>query len=444
MFTRTVLSKFCKTNLKPPVSPQLCSLPDVIAVILNRMKMKKKRNVLSFGYCSGTGRADSNPFRFHGSVSQNAAFICGSEAWAKISQRLGTELIEHLLTNCAVFTIAPPTCLVQICGIPVYDLVPVHAWSGFFLNSNNKAGMLYRNQRIAIKIQRRVWKETRDRARRQANNKNTVNDKKRKREEEEEEEDDIRECHEHLPAKQRRIEIINKDKVKTSSTMSCITENFCPVQSEVPHSAVPTHGLFSWKPSDQPPPRPSHCFISVLSMLYGGRGMRGFPLNRKLQGHSGGARRIQGADVVRMIFCLKDKAHLSGSNSQKRKLPKRFFSMVPIFTLLLQRHRKCQYIHFLSQKCATSMGEGDIASLLPSHCSPYRVYLFVRECVRFVIPDELWGSQHNMLHFLSRVKHFLQLGKFEKLSLSQVMWKIRVNDCRWLGGKKRESYMQAF
>lgn len=332
-----------------------------------------------------------------------------------------------------MFTTAPPTCLVQICGVPVYDLVPVHTWSGFFLNSSNKAGMLNRNQRIDIKKQNGVRKEAKNRRRRQMNSKNaknTVNAKKRKREEGKEDVEDIRESHEELPAKQRCIEIVGK---------SCIIENICPVQSELSHiSPAPKHGLSSWKPSDQPPPRPSHCFISVLSMLYGGRGMKGFLLNRKLQGHMGRARNIQGADVVRMVFCLKDKAQLSGSNSQNRKLPKRFFAMVPIFTLLLRRHRKCDYIHFLSQKCATSEGEGDMASLLPSHCSSYRVYLFVRECVRFVIPDELWGSQHNLLQFLSRVKHFLRLGKFEKLSLTQVMWKIKVSDCHWLGHKKGE------
>lgn len=403
------------------------------------MKMKKKRNVLSFGYRSSTGRTDSDPFKFHGSISQSAAFICGSEAWAKINQRLGTDLTQYLLTHCAVFTTAPPSCLVQICGVPVYDLVPVHTWSGFFLNSSNNVGALNMNQRIAIKNQSGVRKEAKNRGRRQANVKKTkypVNARKRKREEGNAEEEDVRECYEHLSAKQRRIEIIKQD---GDGGQSCVIENISPVQTELRHiTPAPQHGLSSWKPSDQPPPRPSHCFISVLSMLYGSRGMKGFQLNRKLQGNDGESRRIQGTDVVRMVFGLKDKAQLSGSNSQNRKLPKRFFAMVPIFNLLLRHHRKCQYIHILSQKCAASVGEGDMASLLPSHCSSYRVYLFVRECVRFVIPNELWGSQHNMLQFLSRVKDFLRMGKFEKLSLAQIMWKIRVSDCHWLGQKKSE------
>lgn len=408
------------------------------------MKIKKKRNVLSFGYRSSTVRTDLDPFKFHGSISQSAAFICGSEAWAKINQRLGTDLTQYLLTHCAVFTAAPPTCLVQICGVPVYDLVPVHTWSGFCLESCNEFRMLGRKQIIAINTHSGVRKNTKHKGRRQSakTTKNTVNNKKRKREEGKVEEGDIRECHEHLSAKQRHIESIIQD---SDARKSSIIENTSTVQSESPHtSPAHKHGLSSWKPSDQPPNRPSHCFISVLSMLYGGLGMKGFLLNRKLKTHKGGARNIQGADVVRMVFGLKDKVQLSGSNSRKQKLPKRFFAMVPIFTLLLQRHKKCHYVQFLSQKCATSVGVGDMASLLPSHCSSYRVYLFVRECVRFVIPNELWGSQHNMLQFLSRVKHFLQLGKFEKLSLAEMMWKIRVSDCRWLGQKKCESYMGLF
>ncbi|XP_058263401.1 telomerase reverse transcriptase isoform X2 [Hemibagrus wyckioides] len=415
-----------------PSPAQLCSLPEVLAFVLNRMKMKKKRNVLSFGYRSSTGRADLDPFEFHGSISQSAAFICGSEAWAKINQRLGTDLTQYLLTHCAVFTTAPPSCLVQICGVPVYDLVPVQTWSGFFLNSSNRTDMMNRNLGITVKKQMR--KEVKNRWRRQASAEDTANTNKRMREDGEEEEN-IRESQEEPPAKQRRTEIIKQD---SDVGRSCISEDICPVQSETPDiSPASKHGLSSWKPCDQPPPRPSHCFISVLRMLYGGHGMKGFLLNRKLQCQVGGARRIQGADVVRMVFCLKDKAQLSGSTSKRQKLPKRFFAMVPIFNLLLRRHRKCPYIHFLSQKCAISEGKGDMASLLSSHCSSYRVYLFVRECVRFVIPHELWGSQHNMLHFLSRVKHFLRLGKFEKHSLAQIMWKIKVSDCHWLGNKKR-------
>ncbi|XP_047675615.1 telomerase reverse transcriptase isoform X2 [Tachysurus fulvidraco] len=409
-----------------PSSAQLGSLPEVLAFVLNRMKMKKKRNVLSFGYRFSTGRTDSDPFKFHGSISQSAAFICGSEAWAKINQRLGTDLTQYLLTHCAIFTTAPPTCLVQLCGVPVYDLVPVHNWSGFFLNSCNKTDTLNRNRQIGIKKRTGPRKGEKSKWKRQVNAKNT---KKGRREEGKKEE-------ESNTAKKRRIEIIKQD---SDVERSCISRSVCLGQSETPDvSPAPKHGLFSWKPCDQPPPRPSHCFISVLNMLYGGRGMKGFPLNRKLRGQVGGGRRIQGADVVRMVFRLKDKAKLSGSSSKKQKLPKRFFAMVPIFTLLLRRHRKCHYVHFLSQKCATSEGKGDMASLLSSHCSPYRVYLFVRACVLFVIPDELWGSRHNMLHFLSRVKHFLRLGKFEKLSLAQIMWKIRVSDCRWLGHKKSQ------
>ncbi|TTZ70358.1 Telomerase reverse transcriptase [Bagarius yarrelli] len=409
----------------------LSSLPEVVAFVLNRMKMKKKRNVLSFGYRFSEGRADSDPFRFHGSISQSASFICGSEAWARINQRLGTDLTQYLLTHCAVFTTAPPSCLVQICGVPVYDLVLLPAWSGFFLNSSNKADLLNRNQRISLNnvTRTRMRKEVKMRSR--ANAKNEVNTKKRKREKEEE---NIKESHEEHPTKKTLIEVL-KQGIDVGE--SCSLKNIFSVQSKNYISPALKHGLSSWKPCKQPPPRPSHCFIRVLSMLYGGNGLKGFLLNKNLQGQVG-TRPIQGADLIRMLFGLNVKSQLSGSTSQPRKLPKRFFSMVPIFTLLLQRHRKCPYMHFLSQNCATSEGKEDMAFLLSSHCSPYRVYLFVRACVHFVVPDEIWGSQHNMLQFLSRVKHFLQLGKFEKVSLAHVMWKIRASDCHWLGHKKRQ------
>ncbi|XP_017594564.1 PREDICTED: telomerase reverse transcriptase [Corvus brachyrhynchos] len=65
----------------------------------------------------------------------------------------------------------------------------------------------------------------------------------------------------------------------------------------------------------------------------------------------------------------------------------------------------------------------------PSH---WQVYMFVRECLDKVIPAELWGSNHNKCRFLKNVKVFISRGKFAKLSLQELMWRMRVNDCMWL------------
>uniref|UniRef100_A0A8C1UZT2 Telomerase reverse transcriptase n=1 Tax=Cyprinus carpio TaxID=7962 RepID=A0A8C1UZT2_CYPCA len=378
------------------------TLPEVLAFTLNHIKRKKLRNVLGFGYQCSDVAACSDPFRFHGDVSQTAATISTSELWKRINQRLGTEVTRYLLQDCAIFATVPPSCLLQVCGEPVYDLLLPRTWSGFFLDS------------AATQTSSGVTRKTPGGVTRKkvpGDDKKTI-PKKRAREEEVDNKQEDRPV-----VKTRRL---TKDETEDESS----------------NSRNRSHGSQSWKPADQRPPRPSRCSIRVLSMLYGGRGLKGFLLNRKLKGGVGGARRLQGADLVRVIF-LQSESNVFDGQSKFRKLPKRFFVMVPLFARLLRQHRKCPYTLFLRRKCSVNLEMEDMESLLKSHSSPYRVYLFVRECLRYVVPEELWGSQENQLHFLSNVKNFLRLGKFERLPLVQLMWKMKVKACHWLGLKKR-------
>ncbi|XP_072139479.1 telomerase reverse transcriptase isoform X1 [Mobula birostris] len=85
----------------------------------------------------------------------------------------------------------------------------------------------------------------------------------------------------------------------------------------------------------------------------------------------------------------------------------------------------------------------DMLLLLKQYSSPLQVYRFVRECLIRVISDELWGSNHNKCRFLKNVKKFISLGKFDKFSCSELMWKMRVNDCVWLQLNKAQHFVPA-
>uniref|UniRef100_A0A8C8BBC0 Telomerase reverse transcriptase n=1 Tax=Otus sunia TaxID=257818 RepID=A0A8C8BBC0_9STRI len=89
--------------------------------------------------------------------------------------------------------------------------------------------------------------------------------------------------------------------------------------------------------------------------------------------------------------------------------------------------------------CDSSLGD-----LLKQHSSHWQVYIFVRECLERVIPAELWGSNHNKCRFFKNVKAFISLGKFAKLSLQELMWKMRVNDCMWLRLVKGDHFVPAY
>ncbi|XP_064362812.1 telomerase reverse transcriptase isoform X3 [Dromaius novaehollandiae] len=85
-----------------------------------------------------------------------------------------------------------------------------------------------------------------------------------------------------------------------------------------------------------------------------------------------------------------------------------------------------------------------IRELLKQHSSHWQVYVFVRQCLERVIPAELWGSNHNKCRFLKNVRAFISMGKFDKLSLRELMWKMRVNDCVWLRLVKGDHFVPAY
>lgn len=83
-----------------------------------------------------------------------------------------------------------------------------------------------------------------------------------------------------------------------------------------------------------------------------------------------------------------------------------------------------------------------LTELLKQHSSHWQVYMFVRDCLEKVIPAELWGSNHNKCRFLKNVKVFISRGRFAKVSLQELMWRMRVNDCMWLRLGKGISYIK--
>nr|ACL80760.1 telomerase reverse transcriptase [Strongylocentrotus purpuratus] len=73
----------------------------------------------------------------------------------------------------------------------------------------------------------------------------------------------------------------------------------------------------------------------------------------------------------------------------------------------------------------------DAATLIKMKTDPWQVCLFLRQVLLKVVPDELWGSVHNRNVFLKGVKKFVQLGRFERLSLRELTEEIRAEDCDW-------------
>uniref|UniRef100_A0A674CW82 Telomerase reverse transcriptase n=1 Tax=Salmo trutta TaxID=8032 RepID=A0A674CW82_SALTR len=417
-FVRGVYVCTDKTLQNVPSCSQISTLPELLAFVLNNIKRKKKRNVLAhgYGYPSTFRDRDADQFKFHGEVTQSAAYIHGSDLWKRICRRLGTDVSKYLLESCSVFVTVPPSSAFQVCGVPVYDRVSMSTGISRF-HLGYKRNDTTRNRR-SKEVRNRGWEfQGSDvRKRRRDGGRDTG---KRNREEV------------SLGGKRKRDEQMS---MKTGHRRPVATPAIVqrPVEEESGHVSATVHleGGPSWRSGSFPPLPPSQCFIRTLGMLYGGRGMRSFLLNRKRKGRDEGPRRLQGRDLVRLVF-FEGVAYLNGTERKPKRLPRRFFTSVPLFSQLLRRHRRCPYSKILQRVCPV-VGQGDMASLLPQHSALHRVYLFVRECLTMVVPPELWGSDHNRFKFMSAVRNFLSMGKFERISLAELMWKMKVNDCDWL------------
>uniref|UniRef100_A0A8C7T3E5 Telomerase reverse transcriptase n=1 Tax=Oncorhynchus mykiss TaxID=8022 RepID=A0A8C7T3E5_ONCMY len=417
-FVRGVLVCTDKTLQDVPSCNQISTVPELLAFVLNNIKRKKKRNVLAHGYGYTFQDRDADQFKFHGEITQSAMYIHCSDLWKRVCQRLGTDISKYLLESCSLFVTVPPSSAFQVCGVPVYDRVSMSTGISRFHLGYKRNGTTRNSRGRSKEVRNGGWEfqGSAGRNRRKDGGRDTGKRKgdevslggKRKREREEVEGDVC------LPGKRRCTQ-------REAPTVSSGTSD---------PAVVPRPGGPSWRTGSFPPLPHSQCFIRTLGMLYGGRGMRRFLLNRKRKSRDEGPRRLQGRDLVRLVF-FEGVAYLNGTERKPERLPRRFFTLVPLFCQLLRRHRRCPYSKILQRVCP-AVGQGDMASLLPQHSAPHRVYLFVRECLNAVVPSEFWGSDHNRFKFLSAVRNFLSMGKFERMSLAELMWKMKVNDCDWL------------
>ncbi|KAI1905134.1 hypothetical protein AGOR_G00012990 [Albula goreensis] len=392
-------------------STQITTLSELLAFVLNTAKKKGKCNVLSQGYVlRAHHHREANDLIFQGELTQSAAFVNSSDLWMTINQRLGTEFTRYLLENCAVFVAVPPSCLFQVCGVPFYGLVTVENRFTFHLRKtrSHQLPTLWSDRVSKDKLKPKG--ETSHSQKRRWNRQRAPGKWKRFEGKEEGDEEVEPAETEPMNKRMRKEQVVNVQ--KSQGSRKTTAERNC-----------------GWRNGASHPIPPSQSFIHTRILMYSGRGLKSFLLNRKQRGGAG--MHLEGRDLVRLIF-LGRVSCLKSAERTPKKLPKRFFNMVDIFSQFLLRHRKCPYAWILQKACPAVWAGKDLSSLLALHCSPFSVYCFVRESLFWVVPKELWGSAHNRVHFFYRVKAFLTMGRFDRLSLSELMWKMRVNDCDWL------------
>ncbi|XP_077599649.1 telomerase reverse transcriptase isoform X2 [Stigmatopora nigra] len=393
-FVKSIFIGYDKEMDQQPSDHHMCEFTELLTFILNNLKRKRKRNVLIHGYYVQPEQQDANQFNIQGKLTQSAASFHGSDQWRKLSLRLGSDLTRHLLETCSIFMTVPPSCALQLSGVPIYDRVSkTSSPSGFGLQ--NPSGC-HRN----VKSLRGGGLSSRSK-------KFTVLRRKRKRETHQDDDDGL------IPGKRPRLEEAQKVLETPQEGQPMPLKSVEVKMSVAKQPSKPISPILksqpSWKSGISPLLLPCQGFVSPTSFLYGGRGMKGFILNRKKQ-YGMVLKRLQGQDVVRLIF-LDGMAHL---NVLERKTLRR-----------------------LCPLAKSDLSGEQLGSLLRQHCTPHRVYLFVRQCLLDVVPAEFWGSAGNRCLFLARVRALVSSGKLDKFSSAELMWKMKVNDCDWLKISKK-------
>ncbi|KAM4028548.1 telomerase reverse transcriptase isoform 2-T2 [Anomaloglossus baeobatrachus] len=175
---------------------------------------------------------------------------------------------------------------------------------------------------------------------------------------------------------------------------------------------------------------------------------------------------------------------VSSDGKRKKKVCKRYKQLMPFFQEFLENHKACRYMSLVKKHCPVKLtgnrkllgfqcddGKSvntilhspnntqivtnqsnvhveqqdmdDPYTLLKQHNSAWQVYSFVRECLHIVVPERFWGSSHNKCRFFRNVKLLINSMKCEKISLSNLMCKIRVEDCSWLRLNKHNHFVPA-
>ncbi|KAL4222367.1 Telomerase reverse transcriptase [Mactra antiquata] len=153
-------------------------------------------------------------------------------------------------------------------------------------------------------------------------------------------------------------------------------------------------------------------------------------------------------DIERLIY--NDVSTSDHHHDEEPMLAK----IIPLLKEFIDNHRRCPYKRFLTIHCPVpcnykhknrstkhkGIGKRLVfptaSRLLASHVHYRKVFLFLRLCIQYVLPDGLFGRSHNINTILKNVSRLISLGRREKITLGQIMNGMKTKEVYWLTGTK--------
>nr|DAA35191.1 TPA_inf: telomerase reverse transcriptase [Helobdella robusta] len=102
------------------------------------------------------------------------------------------------------------------------------------------------------------------------------------------------------------------------------------------------------------------------------------------------------------------------------------------------RHRSKNGAIISSNTPLNSTKNAKKTSLVEKYVPAKKLELFLKVCINKVIPTELLGSEHNKETFCKSVRYLLYSGRFENLTLDQLMFKVKTK-CGWMSEIRNNS-----
>uniref|UniRef100_A0A8C2M0A0 Telomerase reverse transcriptase n=1 Tax=Cricetulus griseus TaxID=10029 RepID=A0A8C2M0A0_CRIGR len=442
---------------------QVSSLKELVARVVQRLCERGERNVLAFGFALLNGAQGGPPMTFTTNVrsylpNSVTESLRVSGAWMLLLNRVGDDLLVYLLARCALYLLVPPSCAYQVCGPPLYQICatadtcpsvppsyrPTRSVGRNFTHLGSTHSVRNSNHQEACKLLPLPSRGTKRSL--SITNRSVPSSKKARC--------DLAQRLEKEPDRQAVPTPSDKTRVPnpaespavpiSRTTKEDLSSGGKALGLSRPGSACCKHKLsstFLQSPLCQDAFR-LRPYTETKHFLYSRGGGRerlnpSFLLNN-LQPSLTGARRL-----VEIIF-LGIRPRTSGPLCGTRRLSRRYWQMRPLFQQLLVNHARCPYVRLLRSHCRFPTATHQVAdalnttsqphlmNLLRLHSSPWQVYGFLRACIRKLVPPGLWGSRHNQRRFFKNVKQFISLGKYGKLSLQELMWRMKVEDCPWL------------
>ncbi|CAN2389591.1 telomerase RNA reverse transcriptase activity [Pristimantis euphronides] len=546
--------------LAPFTFLQLSTQREVVTRVIQRICEKNKNNVLTFGYRLSSEN-DYLDIQFAPSVcnysSNTTTMVISSSAlWETLLSRVGDDVMMHLLENCSLFLLVPPSCYYQLCGQPIYNVTKEHTgpppWP-------QKYSFIYKNDFLSQYIESISFKSKTCSFKTTTLRKN-IN------------------CHRKWKTKAATDVTVEAGAIHSSnapvkyleSVGKFTTANRCPKRRLIDTYNIPakrrktdltqvdvstfanattkthslTPGVYSVRPCDgerEPgkssasqketldsraenftvcdfvePPTEASLNNSVCTSSSSRTSISNILVDfGKLLGPNSKegfsecfALNVSDSDscaslrLIKEIF-MNDSVSEQGFDLQvptegkrKKKVSKRYWQLMPIFQELIENHKRCPYMSLLEKHCPVTfigktrtdivrsesredgisnhklmhaqcggsdtktdfessntimhlgnasgtMSRDDPYALLKRYNTGWEVYTFVRECLHIVVPESLWGSSRNKCRFLRNVKMIIKYIKHEKISLSKLMFKMKVEDCCWLRLNKHYHFVPA-